>query len=413
MNKDLSIVILAAGKSKRMKTKIPKALHKVCGRTMLDYNLALAESLKVKDIIVVLGYKGSVIKNILGNSVKTVTQKRLLGTADAVKSAKRALHKKNVLIICVDSPLVRKQTLDRLIKKHLSAKASCTVLTAIFDNPTGYGRIVRDEKNNISRIGEEKDISKVQKNIKEINSGIYCFNKELLFRVLDKVKKNNKKREFYLTDVIELFISSNFKVETVKAKDESEVLGVNSRQDLARVNQIMRFRILNEFMSKGVTIVDPSTTHIDRNVTIGQDTTINPYTMIEDNVKIGRDCSIGPFCHIRQGTMVRDNVKIGNFVEVVRSVIGKNTLAKHFSYLGDAKIGKMVNIGAGTVTANFDGKKKNKTVISDGAFIGSDTVLIAPVKVGRKAITGAGSVITKNKNIPDRAIMVGVPAKKY
>jgi len=413
MIRNLSTIILAAGQGTRMKSRIPKVLHKVCGRSMLSYILDLVKSLKIKDAVVVLGHKDSLVKRFLSNDIKAIRQKRLLGTADAVKSARRSVHKKNILIIYADNPLIKKQTLSKLIKRHISSGASCTLLTAVLDDPSGYGRIIRDEQNNVSRIGEEKDISKTHKRIKEINSGICCFKKDALFRVLDKVRPNNKKREFYLTDVIKLLANSNCKIETVRLKDKDEVLGINSRRDLARANQIMRYRILNEFMSEGVTIVDPATTYIDRDVRIGQDTIIRPYTIIDNNVKIGRDCSIGPFCHIRENTEIRDSVKIGNFVEIVRSKIDRNTLAKHFSYLGDVRIGRKVNIGAGTVTANFNGKKKNRTIIKDGAFIGSDTVLIAPVKIGRFATTGAGSVVTKNKDVPDYTIVAGVPARKH
>ena len=412
MIRDLSAIILAAGKGKRMKSKIPKILHEVCGKPMLSYILDLIGSLKIRDAVVVLGYKDRLIKSFLGSNIKTIRQEKLLGTADAVRSTRKSVHRNNILIIYADNPLIKRQTLDRLIKRHISSGASCTLLTAILDDPTGYGRIIRDEKNNISRIGEEKDISKTQKSIREINSGVYCFNNRALFRTLNKVKQNNKKREFYLTDVIKLLINSNRKIETVQVKDKKEVLGINSRKDLARANQIMRTRILDEFMSKGVTIIDPETTYINRDVRIGQDTIIYPYTMIENNVKIGKDCSIGPFCHIRENTEIKDYAKIGNFVEIVRSRIDKNTLAKHFSYIGDTKIGKRVNIGAGTVTANFNGRRKNRTIIKDGAFIGSGTVLIAPVKIGRKATTGAGSVVVKNRNVADHTIVVGVPARK-
>ena len=412
MIRDLSAIILAAGEGKRMKSKIPKILHEVCGKPMLSYILDLIGSLKIRDAVVVLGYKDRLIKSFLGSNIKTIRQEKLLGTADAVRSTRKSVHRNNILIIYADNPLIKRQTLDRLIKRHISSGASCTLLTAILDDPTGYGRIIRDEKNNISRIGEEKDISKTQKSIREINSGVYCFNNRALFRTLNKVKQNNKKREFYLTDVIKLLINSNRKIETVQVKDKKEVLGINSRKDLARANQIMRTRILDEFMSKGVTIIDPETTYINRDVRIGQDTIIYPYTMIENNVKIGKDCSIGPFCHIRENTEIKDYAKIGNFVEIVRSRIDKNTLAKHFSYIGDTKIGKRVNIGAGTVTANFNGRRKNRTIIKDGAFIGSGTVLIAPVKIGRKATTGAGSVVVKNRNVADHTIVVGVPARK-
>jgi bifunctional UDP-N-acetylglucosamine pyrophosphorylase/glucosamine-1-phosphate N-acetyltransferase len=379
---------------------------------MLSYVLDVVQSLKIKDVVVVTGYKDNLLKKLLIKGIKSVRQKRLLGTADAVKTARKVISKSNVLIVYADNPLIRKETLARLIQHHLKTRASCTLLTAIMDNPKGYGRIIRGSQNKVCGIGEEKDISQEKRKIKEINSGVCCFRRADLFKMLGKVRRNNKKREFYLTDVVNLLSSAQRRIETVLLKDDSEVLGINSRQDLARANEIMRSRILDSFMSRGVTIVDPKTVYIDKSVKIGRDTIIHPYTIIEKNVRIGRDCRVGPFCHLRPDTNLRDFVKVGNFAEIVRSTIGKNSRAKHLSYLGDATIGSKVNIGAGTVIANYDGKNKNKTIIKDGAFIGCDTVLIAPIKIGRSSVTGAGSVVIKNRDVPDKTIVAGVPARK-
>jgi len=279
------------------------------------------------------------------------------------------------------------------------------------NNPTGYGRIVRAEGGVVVKIVEEQDATVFEKAIEEINVGVYIFKTAELFDAIKKIKPNNRKKEYYLTDVIEVLNKKNLLVNSVVTEDADEILGVNSRESLAKAYEIFRKRVLAKVVAGGVTVLDPLTTFIDENVTIGKDTVIYPCTVIEREVTIGKNCSIGPFCRVRSGSVVGDDVCVGNFVELNRSRVGASSRIKHQSYIGDTRIGEGVNIGAGTIVANYDGKNKNQTVIKDGAFIGSGTIIVAPVKIGKEAITGAGAVVTKNKDVPDKAIVVGVPAK--
>jgi len=306
-------------------------------------------------------------------------------------------------------PLLKRETVNTLLKRHIESRADATLLTAYVKKPKGYGRVLRDKYFTICGIAEEKDADEFQKDIKEINTGIICFNKDSLSSAIKDIRPNNRKREYYLTDIISILYKKGRLIEAVKIEDIQEALGINSRLELAQANKIMQKRINEGLMQKGVTIIDPETTFIGYDAEIGQDSRIYPFTVIESGVKIGKRCSVGPFVHLREGTEFSDEVVVGNFMETVRTKIGKKTWAKHFCYLGDASIGRCVNIGAGTVTANFDGKKKNVTVIKDKAFIGSDTVLVAPVKVGRSAVTGAGSAVIRD--VPDKTVVVGVPAR--
>ncbi len=413
MNKNIAVVILAAGKGERMKSEIPKVLHSVCGRPMIGYVFDLVKELKVSKIVTVLGYKHDEARKFIGPLVKTVTQKRLIGTADALKSALPELRnfKGTLLVLYADNPLLKKETIKKLLKYHIDNKLDATLLTSHLDKPAGYGRILRDKYSSICGIVEEKDADDFQKDIKEINTGIICFNKDSLAAVLKYIKPNNRKKEYYLTDAIKLIYEKGGLVDGVKISDTNEALGVNSRLDLARANSIMQRRINEKFMLDGITIIDPDSASIDYGVKIGLDTVIYPFTVIEKNVKIGKRCFVGPFIHLREGTRLENDVTAGNFLEVVRSSVSSGTFMKHFGYIGDSRIGRMVNIGAGTVTANFDDGKKNITVIKDKAFIGCDTVLVAPVKIGKAAKTGAGTVVTKNNDVRDGAVVVGVPAR--
>ena len=298
-----------------------------------------------------------------------------------------------------------------MINHHSKNKLDCTFLTANLQKPKGYGRIRRDNYGRVVEIIEETDLTRMNEDIKEVNMGAYCFKAKSLFSALNKIKINKSKKEYYLTDAIGLLAQNSAKIEALDIDDTTQALGINSREDLAKASQIMRLRILKDFMANGVTIIDPLTTYIDNDVSIGQDTTVYPFTVIDSDVKIGKNCSIGPFCHLRPKTKVLDGAVVGNFTELNRSTIGSDTIMKHFGYLGDATVGNNVNIGAGTVTANYDGKNKCQTQIKDNAFIGSDTILVAPIKVGKAAITAAGCVVTKNKNVPDKAVVAGVPAK--
>ncbi|MFA6216501.1 MAG: NTP transferase domain-containing protein [Candidatus Omnitrophota bacterium] len=411
--KNIAAIILAAGKGTRMKSEVPKVLHKVCGRPMLGYVLDLVASLRIKKTVTVLGFKADDVRDFIGNASQTVIQKKLLGTADAVKEALPLLKgfSGSVIVLYGDIPLLQKQTIAKLIKRHADSGAAATMLTAKIEKPVGYGRVLRDAYCSIYGIVEEKDADDFQKGIKEINTGIICFDMKKLVSALKRVKPNNRKKEYYLTDVIGILYKQGDVIESVDSPDVLETMGVNSRLELSKAQKIMQQRINEEFMKAGVSIIDPDSAFISYGVKIGQDTTIYPFTVIEKNVKIGKSCKVGPFARLREGTVLNDEVVIGNFLEISRSALGSKTLAKHFSYIGDCRIGKSVNIGAGTVTANYDGTHKNITVIEDGAFIGSDTVLIAPVRIGKAAKTGAGSVVRRNHHVAAGQTVVGVPAQ--
>ena len=411
MNKNIALILLAAGKSTRMKSATPKVLHPICARPLVNYVLDLVADLKINNIVAVLGYKHEEVRKALPKNIKIVIQKRLVGTADAVKTALPLLKnfKGTVLVLYADNPLLKKDTIDKLLKFHTENKLDATLLTAQVEKPSGYGRIIRDKYSSISAIVEEKDADDFQKDIKEINTGIICFNKKSLASAIKFIKPNNRKKEYYLTDIVNIFYKKGYLVDALKLPDINEALGINSRLDLAKANAIMQKRINEDLMQKGISIVDSASTFISYGTKIGLDTVIYPFTVIERDVKIGKRCFIGPFAHLRAGTHLEDDVLVGNFSEVVRTKISSKTLVKHFCYLGDSRIGRASNIGAGAVTANFDGKKKNTTIIEEGAFVGSDTVLVAPVRIGRKAVTGAGSVVTKNV-LAGQTVM-GVPAK--
>ena len=412
--KNIATIILAAGEGTRMKSSLPKVLHNICGKPMLEYLIDNVNSIGMDKVFAVVGHKAGLVKQQI-RGIKCITQSELLGTGDAVTRARSAILKDskidNVLILYGDTPLLGRETIKKLIEKHVSASAGATLLTAQLKNPTGYGRVIRSSGNKIVKIVEELDASIYEKVVEEINVGVYCFNKRALFYGLEKIKPDNKKEEYYLTDTIEVLTKSNILVESVSTNDPEEFLGVNTRAELGKAELVMRKRILDKIMDAGVTIIDPNNTYIEQGVDIEKDTVIYPYTFIENNVKIGSNCSIGPFARLRPGTIVGDKVGIGNFVEIVRSSIGRETKIRHQCYIGDTIIGKNVNIGAGTIVANYDGKEKHKTVIEDNAFIGTGTILIAPVKVGRGAITGAGSVVTRNKNVPAGKTVVGIPAR--
>jgi len=396
-----------------MKSKTPKVLHRVCGRPMIGYVFDLARSLKLKSTVAVLGFGAAEVRKNIPSGVRVAVQKRLSGTADAVRAGLTQLKgfRGAVLVLYGDIPPLKTETVDKLIKHHLQNRLDATILTAQLKNPAGYGRIIRDKYSSVSGIIEDKDASDVQKAIKEVNTGIICFDKDKLIAALKEVKPFNRKKEYYLTDVIGLFHKKGYLIESVSLSDFSEALGINSRLELSQASNIMKRRINREYILSGVTIIDPDTSFISFGTKIGADSVIYPFTVIESDVKIGKRCSVGPFAHLREGTRLEDDVVAGNFIEITRSSLKDKTLAKHFSYIGDSRIGRNVNIGAGTVTANFDKGKKNLTVIRDGACIGSDTVLVAPVTVGRRAVTGAGSVLTKGRNIPDGVTVAGVPAR--
>jgi len=415
MQKELAVIILAAGKGKRMKSDLPKVLHPLCGRPMLEYVLDLADSLRIKKKALVLGKNYELIKETINikKNTEIIIQKQLLGTAHAVKMTQPFFKnfQGQLLILYGDHPLFTKGTIQKLVKQHLNNKADLTLLTSYLKNPSGYGRIIRDKQGCICAVLEEDKLSDFQKKIEEANLGAFCFNKEKLFSALKQIKNNNRQKEFYLTDVVELLYRRGAYIQAVVVADAEEARGINSYSDLIQANRIIQQRIHKRLIEKGVKILDPENTFIAYSAKIGQGSIIYPFTIIEKDVKIGKYCQVGPFAHLRELTVLEDNATIGNFLEVVRSRIGSYTKAKHFGYLGDAHLAENINIGAGTVTANFDGKEKHPTFIKKGAFIGSDTVLIAPVKIGAFASTGAGAVVCRGNNVKDREVVAGVPAK--
>ncbi len=410
--KKTAAVILAAGKGTRMRSDLPKVLHPVCNRPMFKYVLDIVRGLRITDSAIVLGYKHEEVAKQLEPGWSTVVQREQKGTADAVARALPALKgfSGDILVLYGDTPLLKARTLARLLAHHRRYRPAATILTARMQDPSGYGRIIRDGAGAVTGIVEEKDADEFQKRIDEINTGIIVFDSKKLAQSLKKVRPNNRKKEYYLTDTIGILAGEGESVESVEAESAKEALGVNSRVELAEANSEMRGRINEAHMKNGVTIIDPATAYISFDAKIGCDTVIYPFTVIEKDVKIGSHCSVGPFCRIRPGTRLNDNVAVGNFIEISRSHFKNGTKAKHFGFIGDARIGSGANIGAGTVTANYDGVHKNITRIGDKAFIGSDTVLVAPSAVGKGAKTGAGAVVVKKK-IPAGNIFVGVPAK--
>ena len=411
--KDTVAVILAAGRGTRMKSEIPKVLHMVLGRPIIGYVLDSVRNAGIKDIITVTGYGNDILKKFLKDETRVVVQKELLGSGDAVGTAKKDLrgYSGDILVICGDTPLIKAKTIKELIDKHRNSNASLTVLTAVLKDPTGYGRIERDGNKSVVRIVEEERASLYDEVINEVNVGTYCFNAEDLFVSLAGVRPDNKKKEFFLTDTVEILRKHGKLVESVKMKDPSEMIGINTRKDLAEATRILKDSVLEELTSGGVTIEDPQTTTIYPGARIGRDTIIHPNTVIESGVEIGERCHIGPFARLRPEVRIGDDAEIGNFVELVRTSIGDGSKVKHHTYLGDTAVGKFVNIGAGTITANFDGKKKSKTVIEDKAFVGVGAILVAPVRIGSGATVGAGCVVLKNRNVPKGATVVGVPAR--
>jgi len=396
-----------------MRSSLPKALHPVCGRPMTEFLIQRAKEAGSWKTIVVAGYQIERVRQVLGANAQVVLQKDQLGSGHAVQQSARLLTNFNgsVLVLYCDTPLITAVTLKKILQNHRANKTDCTLLSVDSPAPVGYGRVKRRGDGYVEKIVEELEASLEEKAIREINVGCYVFQAKKLYSALKRVQKNPNKKEYYLTDVIEI-LSREGRVEAVKTEDQEEVLGVNTRIDLSRVQEIMQRRLLEAWMERGVGIQDPKSTFIDSDVKIGQDTLLLPHTVIEEGSQIGDRCVIGPFARIRGASRIGSESVIGNFVEIVRSKIGHNTQIKHLSYLGDAQVGHFVNIGAGTITANFDGKTKHKTVIQDRAQIGSGTILVAPLTIGRAAKTGAGAVVTKNTRVPEKSVFIGIPAKE-
>lgn len=391
-------IIMAAGKGTRMKSKKSKLVHEIYGKPLVRRTVELAEKVGSQEIIAVVGHLREQVQAVLGDSVKYAYQDELLGTGHAVMQARKYLEGKKgkVIILYGDVPIIRPETLHNLISKSIKNKEYATLLTAKYENPTGYGRIIRDEGGNIKAIVEEKDADENQRKIKEINSGIYCFDIEELLKALEKVNNNNVQGEYYLTDVIKIMNEEGLKTGAVIVEDNTEILGVNDRSQLELLTRVLRMRINAEHMRNGVTIEDSNSTYIYDDVEIGVDTIIHPNTIIKNNVKIGDNCEIGPNAYIRENCEIANDVKVGSFVEIKNVKVGEGTKIPHLSYLGDSEIGSNGNIGCGTITCNYDGVNKHKTSIGNNAFIGSNVNLVAPINIGDDVLIAAGSTITED-----------------
>ena len=411
----VAAVILAAGQGTRMKSSKPKVAFEICGWPMVRHVAEAVRTLKPARTIVVVGHGRDTVKAALAAvpGVSFAVQKEQRGTADAVKAAIPSLagFDGTVLVLCGDVPLVSAQTLAELLAAHRAAKASASILSVTLDDGGRYGRIVRGPSGEFVRVVEAKDANENELELREINTGLYAFEAKDLAAAIRKVRNANAQGEYYLTDVPEILLAGGGFVQAVPAGSDDEVLGVNTFAELADAGSRLRERILGEFMTSGVEIRDPATTWIDRGVTIGRGTRVLPCTVIEHDVEIGEGCEVGPFSHVRPGTVLEEGAEIGNFVETKKARVGRHTKAKHLSYLGDAVIGANTNIGCGTITANYDGRKKHVTVIGDGVHIGSGTVLVAPVRVGKGATTGAGAIVTAGRDVAAGDVVVGVPAR--
>jgi bifunctional UDP-N-acetylglucosamine pyrophosphorylase/glucosamine-1-phosphate N-acetyltransferase len=444
MNNNFAAVILAAGQGTRMKSKTAKVLHPVAGKPMVEYAVDAAKFAGAENTVVVIGHQGAQVRALLGERVELVEQTVQRGTGDAVKYAQSVLESQaaHILVFYADMPLLQPETIRALVQKHLATNATLTMLTVVSDDTMNFGRIVRDAKGKALRIVEEVEATPAEAALKEINPGVYCFTAEWLWKNLGQIQPSPRKGEYYLTDLLEMAVGQGVPVETETIYDVSQCVGINTRVQLALAEKIMRERIRERAMLSGVTLTDPSTTFIDAEVEIGQDTIILPNTHLEGRTRIGCDCQIGPnaiirdsvigdscmigasmiesstleahvdigpFCHLRPGAYLSSHVHLGNFAEVKKSRLGEGVHMGHFSYMGDAQVGAHTNIGAGTITCNYDGKNKNQTTIGENVFIGSDSMLVAPLKIGDNARTGAGAVVTKD--IPADSLAVGVPAR--
>ncbi|HHV57112.1 MAG TPA: bifunctional UDP-N-acetylglucosamine diphosphorylase/glucosamine-1-phosphate N-acetyltransferase GlmU [Firmicutes bacterium] len=427
----LAAVILAAGKGTRMKSKRPKVLHEVCGRPLVAYVVEAARAAGAAEVVLVINHEMNAVRELFGPDVKYAYQKEQLGTGHAVLAARPALSAASgdVLVLCGDTPLLSGELLQALVTRHREGAAAATVLTAELKDPTGYGRVVRDAAGEVEAIVEERDAAPAVKALREVNTGSYCFAAAPLFAALDEVGRENAQGEYYLTDVLGILRRGGRRVLALAAPEPALTQGINNRVQLAEAEAFLRDRIRRELMLAGVTILDPASTFIDAGVSIAPDTVIYPFTIIEGRSSIGRGCrigpsvqlrdsrvedgatvsqavlveavvgpgaTVGPFTYLRPGTVLAEGAKAGTFVEIKKSAIGAGSKVPHLSYVGDAQVGRGVNIGAGTITCNYDGFKKNATVIEDEVFIGSNTNLVAPVRIGRGAYTGAGSTITRD-----------------
>lgn len=441
------VVVLAAGKGTRMKSKLYKVLHKVCGKTMVEHVVDAAQGVNPAEIVTIVGTGAGDVEKVLADKSKFAFQEKQLGTGDAVMTAREELGDKDgaTLVVTGDTPLFTTDTFNELFKYHAEKGNAATVLTAEAPNPFGYGRIIRDDQGNVLRIVEQKDGKPEELKVKEINTGVFCFDNKKLFEALKHVNNDNAQGEYYLTDVLEILRNSGERVGAYKMPDFSESLGVNDRIALAQATKTMQRRINEQHMRDGVSFIDPDTAYIDTDVKIGNDTVIEGNVVIKGNTEIGSDCyitsgsrivdskignnvtvtsstveeaemddntDIGPNSHLRPKAIIRKGAHIGNFVEIKKAEIGENTKVGHLTYVGDATLGKDINIGCGTIFSNYDGVKKFHTNVGDHAFIGAGSTLIAPINVADHAFIAADTTVTKDVNKYDMAIGRGRQVNK-
>ena len=428
---ELIAVILAAGKGTRMKSALPKVLHRVCGKAMVSHVLDAAKAAGARRNVVVVGFGAEAVREALSDAAEVVVQEEQLGTGHAVLQTETCLagERGTVMILCGDTPLLTTALLKRLYDAHVTSKAQATVLTAILPDATGYGRVIRTAAGDVEKIVEHKDATEDERKVREVNAGIYCFEKEALFAALRKVGCDNAQGEYYLPDALAIIREAGGKIAALAADDFEETLGVNSRAQLAEAEKILRRRKNRALMDEGVTLMDPDSTFVDTDVIVGRDTVIYPFTWLEGATTVGEGCvlgpssrfsdarigdgvtahfvyaheceigdgvTMGPYVHLRPGTKLAKDVKIGNFVEVKNSVIGEGSKLPHLQYIGDCDMGAGVNMGCGTITVNYDGKNKFRTTIGDRAFVGCNSNLVAPVSVGNDAYIAAGSTVTRD-----------------
>ncbi|GED55896.1 bifunctional UDP-N-acetylglucosamine diphosphorylase/glucosamine-1-phosphate N-acetyltransferase GlmU [Brevibacillus formosus] len=432
-------IVLAAGKGTRMRSTRCKVLHEVCGKPMIQHIVDRLHGLGIHEIILIVGHGAEQVKNQFGASVRYAYQSEQLGTAHAVMMAADLLQDKQgtTIVLSGDTPLVREKTLEQLLEQHETQHAAATVLTARVDDPTGYGRLIRDANGLVERIVEHKDATAEERQVCEINTGMYCFDNQKLFQAISRVKNDNAQKEYYLPDVLTILNEQNECIGAFMTDDAEEGTGVNDRIQLACAERLLRMRINEQHMQNGVTIIDPTSTYIDADVCIGPDTVIHPGTYLRGKTKIGPACVIGPnadvsdcivggnveirytnacnstirdgavvgpYAYIRPGSDVGEVAKVGDFVELKNSRLGKGAKVAHLSYIGDSDIGEHVNVGCGTITVNYDGVRKHKTIVGDHAFIGCNANLIAPVTIGEGAYVAAGSTITDD--VPNDALAI-------
>ena len=421
MNPIGTVVILAAGQGTRMKSALPKVLHEICGKPMLGWVIDQAVSLDPKKIVVVIGHGGDAVREAAqqsagGDRIECVVQEPQNGTGHALQVAAPLIDPQagTVVVLYGDMPVLAPESLRELIEARDAAGAEgMAMLTAIPDDPTGLGRICRDEDGRFTGIVEQKDATEEELTIGEVNLGVYAFHGAGLLESLPKLSNDNAQGEYYLTDVPAMFVAAGHEVATGVLEDPDEAIGVNNLMQLAEARWPLQIRILERHLANGVRIEDPASTYIDADVQIGKGTRVLPCTVIRGGVVVGEDCEVGPFTHLRKGTVLEDGAEIGNFTESKNSVLGSGTKAKHLSYLGDARIGAGVNVGAGTIFANYDGVHKHVTEVGDGAFIGSGTTIVGPNKLGACSTTGANSVVTRTADVGENQVWAGIPARHF